>query len=99
MTGMIPTEFFQLASLATLDLSDNLLSGSMLSEICLLSHINSLVLSENSITGMIPTELFQLASLATLHLSDNLLSGSIPSEIGYSTKLKTLLLSGDREHD
>ena len=57
-----------------------------------LTNLNSLWLSNNSLSGSIPVELGDLTNLSSLWLSRNSLSGSIPAELGDLTNLTDLLL-------
>jgi hypothetical protein len=65
-----------------LGLGSNALSGSLPTEIGMLSSLEEMHFHFNRISGSIPTEIGQLSLLNTLHLHDNLISGSIPSQLG-----------------
>ncbi|KAL5994870.1 hypothetical protein ACLOJK_024927 [Asimina triloba] len=68
-------------SLVSLDLSDNLLNGSLPPEIGTLNQLQFLNLGKNNISGQIPHELDKLDSLSFLDLSDNHLDGHIPDDL------------------
>ncbi|XP_059432551.1 leucine-rich repeat receptor-like serine/threonine-protein kinase RGI4 [Corylus avellana] len=68
------------------------LSGSIPSEIGLLTKLQYLYLSENQLSGPIPVELGKLTQLQALQLASNELSGEIPLEIGLLTNLLILFL-------
>ena len=82
LSGGIPEELGQLASLQELLLSDNQLSGGIPKKLGQLASLQKLGLHDNQLSGSIPKELGQLASLQVLLLYDNQLSGSIPKELG-----------------
>jgi Leucine-rich repeat (LRR) protein len=63
-----------------------------------LSNIQVLCLSENSIQGEIPSRLGDLHSLEELDLSWNEFVGTIPAEIFHLPKLKVLRLEHNRLH-
>ena len=71
----------------SIKLANNNLSGTLPSEIGLLTKMDSLILSDNNLTGLLPPEIGKLEKLAYLILPKNKLSGAIPREIG---KLKYL---------
>eukprot|EP00249_Psilotum_nudum_P012856 c24008_g1_i1 orf=962-2881(-) len=73
-----------------LDLSNQGLKGSISTEVTLLTHLQSLNLSNNILQGSIPSGLGQNA-LMSLDLSSNELSGGIPTTLG-SQQLTTVLL-------
>ncbi|XP_003633782.1 receptor-like protein EIX2 [Vitis vinifera] len=58
--------------------------------------VNSLDLSNNSLSGEIPIELTSLLKLGTLNLSSNNLGGNIPEKIGNLQWLETLDLSKNK---
>ncbi|CAH9129702.1 unnamed protein product [Cuscuta epithymum] len=64
-----------------IDLSSNMLSGEIPTEITLLVGLASLNLSRNNLKGQIPSRIGNLAQLNTLDLSSNHLSGSIPQSL------------------
>ncbi|KAL4626545.1 hypothetical protein ACB092_05G104600, partial [Castanea dentata] len=77
-----------------LDLSHNLLSGSLpsRSRALALMHIH---LEGNFFSGSIPESSFNLSSLLTLDISYNNLSGTIPHALGAVSSLRILLLKGN----
>ncbi|KAI7988972.1 putative leucine-rich repeat receptor-like protein kinase [Camellia lanceoleosa] len=60
-----------------LNLSRNLLSGSLLIQLGEFKDLELISLQDNNLTGEIPTQLGQLTSLMVLDLSQNALTGSI----------------------
>jgi len=80
------------SNIVELSLFSNSLTGTMSSEIGLLTSMTShLYLNSNSLTGTIPSEVGLLSSMTSvLYLDTNRLTGTIPSEIG----LLTLMSSG-----
>ena len=83
----------QLANLKVLYLHSNqLITGSIPSEIGQLVNLNLLELYSNQLTGSIPPEIGQLANLKGLYLLGNQLNGSIPPEIGQLANLEELHL-------
>ena len=96
LSGEIPTELGNLASLTWLSLSENQLTGEMPTELGSLANVRVLDLSGNQLTGGIPTELGGLASLTNLVLDDNQLTGEIPAELGSLSNLRVLNLTGNQ---
>ena len=97
LTGTIPPELGNLASLNSLDFADNGflrdgLSGSIPPELGNLANLTYLNLEFNDLTGGIPSELGRLASLNGLVLVGNDLSGSIPANLGSLGSLTSLWL-------
>jgi Leucine rich repeat len=77
----------------SLDLQENNLSGTVPSELAILSSsLNAINLRANKISGEIPSSLQILAELETLDLSSNSLDGSIPQELFEATSLRQLSL-------
>ena len=93
LSGPIPSELGDLASLERLDLSDNDLTGSIPPELGNLDSLERLSLYDNDLTGPIPLELGNLASLEWLTLGYNDLTGPIPLELGNLASLQWLTLS------
>ncbi|WJX75189.1 non-specific serine/threonine protein kinase [Trifolium repens] len=69
------------------------LEGTIPKEIGLLSKLNYLYLSGNSLVGEIPPSLGNLRKLTELEISSNKLQGSIPHELGFIKTLVSLGLS------
>ena len=74
---------------------DNL-SGSIPSELALLTQLNRLWLVSNQLTGSIPSEFGLLTQLTFLDLTNNELTGSIPIELALVTQLTWLTLSDNQ---
>ncbi|KAG8381050.1 hypothetical protein BUALT_Bualt06G0080800 [Buddleja alternifolia] len=77
----------------TLDLSDNVLSGSIPIEITRLIRLQALNLSRNSLNGNIPDSIADIGFLESLDISKSWLSGEIPQSISRLTFLSHLNLS------
>jgi Leucine-rich repeat (LRR) protein len=96
LSGSIPQELGQLASLKQLFLDNNQLIGSIPKELGQLASLQILRLDFNQLSGSIPKELGQLASLEELWLNNNQLSGSIPKELGQLASLERLWLKNNQ---
>ena len=92
LSGPIPPELGNLASLTTLDLGYNLLSDPVPPELGNLSRLKTLNLRRNLLTGPIPSGFGHLPSLERLDLFNNDLSGPIPPELGDLANLRFLWL-------
>ena len=90
LTGAVPAEVGQLASLELLDLRHNELT-SLPAEIGRLSALRYLNIYDNQLTS-VPAEIGQLTSLEWLTLSENQLT-SVPAVIGQLTSLRDLYLA------
>ncbi|KAF5752510.1 Leucine-rich receptor-like protein kinase family protein [Tripterygium wilfordii] len=96
LTGSIPPGSARLfASLHTLDLSRNNLSGHIPAELGLSSNLRYLNLSWNSIQSKMPPELGYFQNLTVLDLRNCYFYGSIPGDICDSGSLKILQLDGN----
>ena len=95
LTGQIPPELGNLASLEWLSLARNDLTGPIPPELGSLTSLERLSLSENDLRGPIPPELGRLTSLRWLYLSDNDLAGPIPPELVNLSNLRTLRLNSN----
>ncbi|KAH0652166.1 hypothetical protein KY289_029844 [Solanum tuberosum] len=80
-------------NLAQIHLDDNLIYGSIPTQISSLVNITLLNLSSNHLNGTIPPELCRMGKLERLYLSNNSLSGVIPSAFGNVSHLGLLDLS------
>ena len=78
LSGEIPLELGNLASLKKLELFTNQLSGEIPPELGNLASLKKLYLQDNQLSGEIPPELGNLANLEWLDLFENELSGCVP---------------------
>ena len=92
LTGPIPPELGNLASLEVLWLQRNGLTGPIPPELGNLANLRDLFLSGNGLSGAIPPELGKLDKLEDLWLGGNELSGPIPPELGSLANLQILAL-------
>jgi Leucine-rich repeat (LRR) protein len=88
LTGTIPAELGQLASLQYLSLDTNNLTGNIPVELGNLTNLDYLYLSGNQLSGTIPSELGNLNNLLLLYLAGNQLSGSIPVSLSNLASLR-----------
>ena len=93
LSGNIPPELGNLASLTQLYIGNNNLSGNIPPEMGNLANLREMHLINNNLSGNIPPEMGNLANLRRLHLGNNNLSGNIPLELGNLANLTTLWLS------
>ena len=82
LTGELPAELGNLASLRYLNLADNQLTGELPAELGNLASLRYLNLADNQLTGELPAELGNLAGLEQLYLNNTGLTGEIPFELG-----------------
>ena len=97
LSGPIPPELGNLASLRRLDLRFNSLSGPIPPELRNLSGLTVMGLGGNALAGHLPGELGDLALLRSLILDNNRLTGAVPAVVGRMAKLRKLILSFNEE--
>ncbi|TYK12979.1 protein BRASSINOSTEROID INSENSITIVE 1 [Cucumis melo var. makuwa] len=93
--GMTQPTFNHNGSMIFLDLSHNMLSGSIPKEIGSTNYLYILDLGHNSLSGPIPQELGDLTKLNILDLSSNELEGSIPLSLTGLSSLMEIDLSNN----
>ena len=93
LSGSIPPELANLASLEHLVLNVNPLTGSIPPELGNLANLLTLRIWANELSGPIPPELGNLASLETLSIGGNNITGSIPPELGNLANLEQLFIT------
>ncbi|KAK3274158.1 hypothetical protein CYMTET_17643 [Cymbomonas tetramitiformis] len=71
----------------------NGLTGTLPTELGMLSEVYSLELDQNSLTGTVPTELGMLSEVYRLYMSKNSLTGTVPTELGMLSEVHHLLLN------
>ena len=79
-----------------LHLSGHGLSGTIPTDLGMLTSLTLLSLSNNRLTGTIPAELGGLTNLDTLWLHENKLTGTIPAELARPSSMRQLFLSDNR---
>ncbi|CAB9507340.1 leucine rich repeat [Seminavis robusta] len=72
-------------SLISLKLFQNEMTGTLATELGMLTVLELLALDFNEFVGRVPSEIGALTLLTSLHLDSNDLSGSLPSELGLLT--------------
>jgi len=98
--GSIPGSICNASNLLALDLSDNLLSGTVPQ--CLIEMSNTLGvlnLRRNNLTGTISNRFPSDCGLETLNLNGNRLEGKLPNSLAYCTSLKLLDLGHNQFED
>eukprot|EP00300_Choanocystis_sp_HF-7_P020373 c20578_g1_i2.p1 GENE.c20578_g1_i2~~c20578_g1_i2.p1 ORF type:complete len:986 (+),score=111.83 c20578_g1_i2:1476-4433(+) len=91
----IPPHIRFLTDLKALILHNNMLSGTLVSELGVLSKLTILDLHDNNLVGEIGTSVGRLVRLQTLRLSSHRFSAQLPSEIGLLTELTDLNLASN----
>jgi Leucine-rich repeat (LRR) protein len=94
LTGNLSSlDFSSLPNLVTLNLSNNIISGPIPSQIGTLSRLTHLDLSINSLSGNLPLSLTNLTNLSFLYVGDNLISGELDPRLFTNwTRLEHLAL-------
>ncbi|KAJ7981864.1 putative Kinase [Quillaja saponaria] len=94
LSGSIPKEIGDIASLKRLVLEDNQLDGPLHPNLGNLLQLEGLLLSANNFTGTIPETFGNLKNLTDFRIDGSRISGKIPGLIGNWTKLDRLDLQG-----
>ncbi|KAL3935540.1 MAG: hypothetical protein SGBAC_008954, partial [Bacillariaceae sp.] len=80
LTNGIPSELSYLSELTSLNLTENVFTGTTIpTEMFTLSKLEYLDISNSGINGTIPTQILNLVALRDLHINSNNLVGTIPS--------------------
>jgi hypothetical protein len=79
-----------------IDLSSNLLKGTIPKELAQLKALYDLTLHNNHLSGVIPFEIQMLSQFRALNLASNNLGGSIPKQLGECSNLLQLNLSHNK---
>lgn len=96
LKGQFPRGLQNCSSLTGLDLSLNLLTGSIPSDISTLLPFATVIdLSSNKFIGEIPSSFGNCTFLNILKLDDNMLRGHIPQELGQLPKLKIITFTNN----
>ncbi|XP_020088162.1 probable LRR receptor-like serine/threonine-protein kinase At3g47570 [Ananas comosus] len=93
LAGLISPSVANLTFIQRIDLSDNMLDGSIPEELgSLRRRLRYLNLSVNSLRGTIPSSLGNCSNLQLLNLTDNKLNGEIPPTLSRLSGLRKLIL-------
>ncbi|KAL9232207.1 hypothetical protein vseg_007343 [Gypsophila vaccaria] len=92
LDGVLPKSLAKLAYLNTIDLSRNLLSGTIPEEWAAMK-LEYLSVMINRLSGHIPKYLGNITSLTYLSIESNSFSGTVPAELGRLVALRNLTLS------
>lgn len=94
ISGLIPKEIGDIATLEQMILEGTQLGGPLPSNLGSLNSLQRLLLSSNNFTGTIPDTFGKLKSLTDFRIDGNGLHGKIPGLIGYWTKIKIVNMQG-----
>ncbi|XP_027150631.1 receptor protein kinase CLAVATA1 [Coffea eugenioides] len=97
LTGELPMQISG-AALASLTLSNNLITGKIPPALGNLAELQTLSLDMNDLSGEIPEEISKLKKLSLLNLRGNGLSGELPASLADYPKLTCLDLSQNQLH-
>ncbi|KAL6839024.1 hypothetical protein ACP4OV_031078 [Aristida adscensionis] len=96
ITGAIPSEIGNLASLEVFDPGENSLTGVIPESIGKLTQLQQLFLESNNLSGRIPSSIGNLTALYLLDIAENNMEGPIPRTIGNMIGLQGLDLSNNK---
>ncbi|KAA8521859.1 hypothetical protein F0562_012519 [Nyssa sinensis] len=96
LIGEIPETIGNLSSVEEVDLSGNLLNGSIPGGLFRLKNLRSVFLQENKLSGDIPETIGNLSSVEEVDLSGNLLNGSIPGGLFRLKNLRSVFLQENK---
>ncbi|XP_060197011.1 leucine-rich repeat protein 1-like [Lycium barbarum] len=83
-------------SIIRVDLGAANLSGTLVPQLGMLSNLQYLYVSNNSISGEIPSQLGNLTKLVSLGLENNQLNSQIPSSLGNLKSLRWMKLNSNK---
>ncbi|CAL5066478.1 unnamed protein product [Urochloa decumbens] len=96
ISGVIPLEIGNLASLQNFDVAGNILTGIIPESIGKITQLDELYLHWNNFSGHVPSSIGNLTSLYDLEARGNSLEGPIPPSIGNLNVLTGLDLSNNK---
>ncbi|XP_023525944.1 probable LRR receptor-like serine/threonine-protein kinase At1g53440 [Cucurbita pepo subsp. pepo] len=94
LVGNLPVAFANLTQLRVLDLTYNLISGSIPREFARIPLVTFAMIG-NQLSGQIPPEIGDITSLEELVLADNQIGGNLPASLGKLSRLSRILLSSN----
>ncbi|CAL2279207.1 unnamed protein product [Prunus armeniaca] len=93
LSSTIPSTFWRLAYILSVDLSSNYLIGHLSQDIGNLKVVTEVDLSNNNLSGILPSTIGVLLDMVNLSLANNNLEGPIPSSFDGLLSLQLLDLS------
>ncbi|KAD6796653.1 hypothetical protein E3N88_07549 [Mikania micrantha] len=97
LRGPFPIGIRSCTSLSGLDLSSNILTGQLPSNVTdVLPFVTSLDLSNNDLSGSIPPSIANLSFINVLRLNNNQFTGQIPPELSKLHRLKVFSVANNR---
>jgi Leucine-rich repeat (LRR) protein len=98
LTGTIPSSLARWTSLRHFDMSNNMLTGSIATEVfpAWSGSLTGLAVNDNELGGTLPAQIGLLSKLEVLLMVNNDFFGPLPTAIGSLTGLKLLDLAGNR---
>ncbi|PIA33867.1 hypothetical protein AQUCO_03900012v1 [Aquilegia coerulea] len=95
LSGTLPPELSKLRFLKSLDLSRNILSGSIPSQWATL-HLEDLSFMGNRLSGPFPKTLLSITTLRNLSIEGNRFTGVLPLDLGKLISLEKLVISSNQ---
>ncbi|XLU22917.1 hypothetical protein S245_058983 [Arachis hypogaea] len=95
LTGTIPKEIGNIATLKLLLLNGNNLSGSLPDELGNLTKLNRFQVDENQLSGPILVSFANMTNVKHLHMNNNSFSGQLPPELSKLPNLIHLLMDNN----
>lgn len=93
--SQFPNQLAALSQLEYLDLTGNLINGSLPTKVLEIQSLKGLVLDGNNFSGTIPTAYGQFRNLKVLSLSNNSLNGELPYALAEIDSLEYIFLDGN----
>jgi len=89
-------DFSEIPNLDYLDLSNNLLVGSIPSSFYSLTQMKYIYLSENNLQGTLSGDIGSMTSLYDIRIDSNMLNGTLPLELGNLVNLGVLIMHSNQ---
>lgn len=87
LSDFLPSQFYEMNTLAGFLLQVNSLSGGIPSEFGLMTNLQAFEIGDNMLSGVIPSEFGEVTNLELMNLWDNHLTGTIPDTLTALTKM------------
>ncbi|MED6209229.1 hypothetical protein PIB30_052707 [Stylosanthes scabra] len=94
LPGQLPPQLVRLPYLQQIDLTSNLLNGTIPKEWGRMMNLTFIVVEFNQMSGNLPPELGNLSQLQRLQISSNNFTGELPSTLAKLTSLQIVVIQG-----